>query len=294
MIIKLIRRNVSLYFRDKASVFFSLLGVLVVILVYVIFLSQLQLDEVIKRVDYVINKDKLSFLINSWTLGGMLTITTLTSTLGALGFMVNDRENKIIKDFKSSPLSIMTYPVASVISAVIVGVIISILGLVVYGLYIFISTGYYFNLTTIIKTIGLMVISSMMSASLMGLLVSFFSTNRAFSSASVIVGTSIGFLIGLYIPIGQLSEKIQNILKFLPFSHIASLFRQVLTREPLDLVFKNVPQVVRDEYTETFGIILKWNSDKISFNTSIAFIMAVFVISLVLFLINFRRKGQTI
>lgn len=292
--IKLIQRNVSVYFRDKVSVFFSLLGVLIVVLVYVLFLAQLQLDEVIQRLDYSMNKDKLSFLINSWTLGGMLTITTLTSTLGALGFIVDDRENKIIKDFKSSPLSIMAYPVASVISSIIVGVIISLLGFIVYGLYIFIGTGYYFDLITIIKSIGLIIISSTMNASLMGFLVSFFSTNRAFSSASVIAGTSIGFLVGLYIPIGQLSEKLQTVLKILPFSHIAALFRQVLTKEPLNLVFKNAPQAAINEYTETFGIILKWNNGRISFNTSIVFILIVFIFSLVLFFINFRRKDQSI
>ena len=292
--IKLIQRNVILYFRDKVSVFFSLLGVLVVVLVYVLFLAQLQLDEVIQRLDYSMNRDKLSFLINSWTLGGMLTITTLTSTLGALGFVVADRENRIIKDFKSSPLSIMSYPIASVISSIIVGVIISLLGFVVYGLYIFFNTDYYFNLVTIIKSIGLMIISSMMNASLMGLLVSFFSTNRAFSSASVIAGTSIGFLIGLYIPLGQLAEKLQTVLKLLPFSHIAALFRQTLMKEPLNLVFKNAPQSVINEYTETFGIILKWNSGRISFNTSIIFILTVFIFSLVLFFINFRRKEQSI
>ena len=43
---KLLYRNIQLYFRDRASVFFSLLAVLIVISLYILFLSKLQIDSV--------------------------------------------------------------------------------------------------------------------------------------------------------------------------------------------------------------------------------------------------------
>ena len=287
---RLIYRNVNLYFRDKAAVFFSLVGALVLILVYVLFLSNNQLESVREQVGGQIKEENLSYLINSWILAGMLSITTLTSSLGALGFMVSDKENKVIRDFKSSPLSMSTYPIAGVISAFIIGVTISMIVFIVYGLYIFVDTGYYFSLGIIIKTIGLIFISSMMNASLMGFLVSFISTNSAFSAVSLIIGTSIGFLNGMYIPMGQLSDGMQRILKLLPFSHIASLFRQVLMKESIDISFSGGPQAAIDTYTDILGIILKWKEKAISLNLSMAFIIAVFIVSLVLFFLNFRRK----
>lgn len=287
---KLIYRNVNLYFRDKASVFFSLIGALILILVYVLFLSNNQLNSVREQVSGLIKEENLSYLINTWILAGILSITTLTSSLGALGFMVNDKENKVIRDFKSSPLSMSTYPMAGVISAFIIGVIISLIVFIVYGLYIFVDTGYYFTLEIIIKTIGLIFISSMMNSSIMGLLVSFISTNSAFSAVSLIIGTSIGFINGMYIPIGQLSDTIQRVLKLLPFSHIASLFRQVLMKDSIDITFSGAPQAAVDIYTNTLGVILEWKGEPISLTLSIAFILAVFTVSLVLFFINFRRK----
>lgn len=182
--VKLMNRNIKLYFRDRASVFFSLLGALILILVYVLFLSNNQLESVRQEVGPTINEDNLSYLINSWILAGMLSITTITSTLGALGFMVNDKERKIIKDFKSSPLA-MSYPIAAIVSAFVVGVLISGIVFLVYGVYIFLTTGYYFDLIIIFKTIGLIFISSLMNATLMGFIVSFISSNNAFSAVSL-------------------------------------------------------------------------------------------------------------
>lgn len=292
--VKLMNRDIKLYFRDRASVFFSLLGALILILVYVLFLSSNQLESVRQEVGPTINEDNLSYLINSWILAGMLSITTITSTLGALGFMVNDKERKIIKDFRSSPLAMTSYPIAAIVSAFIIGVIISGIVFLVYGVYIFLATGYYFDLAIILKTIGLIFISSLMNSTLMGFIVSFISTNSAFSAISLLIGTSIGFLNGMYIPIGQLGESTQKVLKLLPFSHIASLFRQVLMKRSIDVTFSGAPQGAVENYKNILGVVLDWNEKKIPLGQSFFFILAVFLVSLVLFFINFKRKKEVI
>ena len=278
---KLISRNIKLYFRDKSSVFFSLLSVLIVIILYVLFLSKIQVESVSAQLNGALSEGEISYLINSWVLAGMLSITTATSTLGALGFMVNDREKKIVMDFKSAPLKVSTYPIAGVISAMIVGILMSLVALIFYSLYIYIETGYYFTLTIILKTFGLILLSTFMNGALMGFLVSFFSTNNAFASASLLIGTTIGFVNGLYIPVGELSETIQKSLNLLPFSHIASLFRQVLMTDSMAVSFEGAPLAALNSYKENFGVILKWGETSINFNFSIIFIILVFLVSLI-------------
>ncbi len=294
MLKKLIYRNSSLYFRDKTSVFFSMLSVLIVIALYILFLAKMQVDSVNQQTNGLLNGDDLSYLINSWILAGLLSITTVTSTLGALGTMVSDRENRIVMDFKSSPLSAMTYPVSCVITSFTVGTIISVISFGIYGGYIYFGTGYLFSPLMILKCLGLIFLSAMMNATLMGFLVSFFSTNSAYSSASLIIGTVIGFLNGLYVPMGALPETVQSVLKCLPFGHIASLFRRVLMQESLDLCFNNAPASARESYTRDFGVVLDWNGGEISSYISIIFILGVLLLSLVLFFANFRRKKQEI
>lgn len=294
MLKKLIFRNSRIYFRDRTSVFFSMLAVLIVILLYILFLAKLQVDSVNEQTNGLLNGDDLSYLINSWILAGLLSITTVTSTLGALGIMTNDREKRIVMDFKSSPLSIMTYPVACVVTSFIVGTLISVMSFAVYGVYIFIDTGYFFGIEIILKCLGLIFISAMMNAALMGFMVSFFSTNSAYSSASLIIGTTIGFLNGLYVPMGALPDTVQTVLKCLPFGHIASLFRRVLMQDSIDLCFKNAPASALNDYTNSFGVILDWNGKEISLTISILFVVAVLVVSLLLFFVNFRRKRKEI
>ena len=291
---KLIQRNLKLYFRDKAAVFFSLLSVIIVLALYVLFLSNVQVQSIKQQVGNTIKETDISYLTNTWILAGMLSITTVTSTLGALGFMVNDKEKKILMDFKSSPLKMSTYPTAAIITAIIVGTIMSTLTLTIYTSYIYINTGYLLNPIILTKTIALIITSATMSASLMGLIVSFLNTNNAFSSVSILIGTTIGFTNGLYIPLGQLSNNIQNIIKLLPFSHIASLFRRILMSESMIKVFNNAPQEAIDGYTEAFGVNLKWNGTPISTNISIAFIIIVFLLSLLAFFGNFKRKREVI
>ena len=291
---KLIGRNLKIYFRDRAAVFFSLLSVLIVIALYILFLAEMQIDAVNNATNNVIPRDDISYLINSWILAGLLSVTTVTSTLGAYGTMVNDKERKIIMDFKSAPLSGMVYPVVSIITAFIVGSIISIISFIAYSSYIYIGCGYYFSIGQNIQCLALIGLSALMSASLMGFMVSFFKGSGAFSAASVIIGTVIGFLNGLYVPIGALPETVRNVIRILPFGHIASLFRQVLMSESIELAFKGAPKEVTNGYISEFGIKLDWGSNTIDPRVSLLFIILVCLISLLLFFINYSRKDRDI
>lgn len=292
MLKKLVSRNFKLYFRDRMAVFFSLLAVLIVIVLYILFLSDLQVNTVNDQMHGSIDKDIISYLINSWILAGLLSITAVTSTLGAFGTMVNDREKKLIMDFKSSPLKNWVYPVAGIITAVIVGSIISIVSFVIYGIYIYADTGYSFSITQIGQCLGVIILSSFMSAALMGFLVSFFSTNSAFSSASLIVGTTIGFLNGLYVPMGSLPKNVQTVLKCLPFGHIASMFRRVLMSDSIKRCFKDAPDKTVDSYTHSYGVNLTWNGSDIAIHVSCIFIVAVLIVSLILMFLNYSRKKR--
>ncbi len=43
-------------------------------------------------------------LMNSWLVSGLLTVTSITTTMGAFGIMIDDKVQKINKDFDSSPI----------------------------------------------------------------------------------------------------------------------------------------------------------------------------------------------
>ena len=76
--------------------------------------------------------------------------------------------------------------------------------------------------------VGVILLSVVSSGSMVLLVVSFFKTSNAFAAASTVIGTLLGFLAGIYIPIGTLPDYLQTIVKLFPVSHSAALFRQIL------------------------------------------------------------------
>ena len=90
--IQITLRNLKLFFRDKMTVFFSLLGVLIIIGLYVLFLG----DTITSGMQDIPNA---RFLMDSWIMAGVLAVTSITTTMGAFGIMVDDRHNNLIKDF---------------------------------------------------------------------------------------------------------------------------------------------------------------------------------------------------
>ena len=96
---ELISRNRKVYTRDRLAFFMSFLSVIILILVYQVFLGQIQIDAI----KAALNSDTASSdtiqMVNYWLISGLTTIISMTSTLGAFGVMVSDREKKLSEVF---------------------------------------------------------------------------------------------------------------------------------------------------------------------------------------------------
>ena len=110
------KRNILLYFRDKATVFFSLLAVIILVALYVLFLGDMTAKQL---PDFPAKKA----LLMSWFIAGMLAVTSMTTTLGSFGILVDDRANKTYMDFYSSPISRAKLVGGYIMSALVVGFI---------------------------------------------------------------------------------------------------------------------------------------------------------------------------
>lgn len=122
-------RNLKIFFRDKASVFFSFLSVIIIIGLYVLFLG----DVITAGMDEM---PGVRFLMDSWIASGLMAVTSITSTMGAFGIMVEDRARKNSRDFLTAPLKRSTIAGGYVVSTYLIGVIISLVTLVLIEVYI--------------------------------------------------------------------------------------------------------------------------------------------------------------
>ena len=81
-------------------------------------------------------------------------------------------------------------------------------------------------------------------------------TRNAYGTLSTLVGTFIGFLGGIYIPIGQLGENVQKVMNAIPVAHAATLMRKLYMEGAIEAVFGNAPPEYYESYANAFGLTI--------------------------------------
>lgn len=279
------QRNLKLFFRDRSAVFFSLMAVFIIIALYVVFLGNVWLPD---SMQYVKSAD---LLMNSWLVSGILAVASVTTTMGAFGVMIDDKTKKINQDFYSSPIKRSSITGGYIGSALIIGVVMSLVTFAVAQTYIVYRGGEWISPYAGLKVLLLVFFTTMTNTSMVCFIVSFFKSHSAFSTGSTILGTLIGFLTGIYLPIGALPGPVQVMIKAFPVSHAASLFRQVLMEIPIQTAFEGVPVQYLYEFKNYMGITYSLGGDEIAPGFSILILAGTAVVFYGLSLLNMSRKS---
>lgn len=287
VMINLIKRNLKLFFRDKTSVFFSLLAVFIIIGLYVLFLGNMMTESFKELLG-----DNARFTIDSWVMAGILSVTSITTTMGAFGIMVEDKTRKISKDFSSAPLKRSQLAGGYITSSFIIGVIMSIAALVVAEIYILSGGGKLITLVPLLKLLGVMILSVFAGSSMIFFIASFFRSNNAFATASTIIGTLIGFLTGIYIPIGSLPSAVQTAIKIFPISHAGALFRQIMMEAPMSAAFKNASAQAVTNFKQIMGVVFYAGGKELSPLINILVLVATGIVFYVLAIIRVSIKKR--
>jgi len=287
VMINLIKRNLKLFFRDRTSVFFSLLAVFIIIGLYVLFLGDMMTNNFKELLG-----SNSRFIVDSWVMAGILSVISITSTMGAFHIMIEDATKKISKDFLSAPLKRSQLAGGYIISSFIVGVIMSIAALIISEIYILAGGGSLLGLMSLLKLLGVMLLSVFASSAMVFFIVSFFKSSSAFASASTIIGTLIGFLTGIYIPIGSLPSGVQTAIKIFPISHSAALFRQIMMEAPMSKAFANAPAQVVTGFKQMMGIVFFFGDRELSPLINILVLIVTGVVFLALAVLNISVKKK--
>lgn len=242
----LLKRNFILYFRNRSGVFFSLLGALISFLLYIIFLQK-NLTDSWSQLPNSTN------LLNNWLMGGTLAVTGMTTSFTALKQMVQDRENQVDQDLFLTDLSNWGLQASYLISSIVISFVMQV--------FMYAVMSFYFKESPVISHLPeialIMLLSSLLSSLVNVLLIYRFQSVDSLGKLATIVGTASGFLVGTYVPIGVLPDFAQIIMKCTPATYIASLYRQVLMKEPLETTFTGNSGLLQ-EFQEKMGIQINW------------------------------------
>lgn len=242
----LLKRNFTLYFRNRSGVFFSLLGALISFLLYIIFLQK-NLTDAWSQLP-----DKTS-LLNNWLMGGTLAVTGITTSFTALTQMVQDREHQVDQDLFLTDLGSWGLQASYLISSIVISFVMQLFMFVVMSLYFQESP----VLSHLAEVALIMLLSSVLSSLVNAILIHRFQSVDSLGKLATIVGTASGFLVGTYVPLGVLPNFAQLLMKCTPATYIASLYRQVLMKEQLADTFVGNSDLLA-EFQEKMGIELKW------------------------------------
>ena len=241
------KRNLRLYFHNKATVFFSLMGAWIAFGLYLIFLQK-------NMQDAWSGTSHPEKMLDQWILGGTLAEASITTVWTGIVRLVRDRESHKLDDFLLTDTSLFQLNLGYVISSAVIGVIMQVLVYLIMALYFSWQDSLAFiSLEQGLKLLGLMIASSLMSAIIGLVVVQFIKALEVAERLSVIIGTASGFLVGVYVPIGTMPDFAQKLMKATPWAYVASAYRQILIGD--QVVDWHRPGISVQEY---LGIGLKW------------------------------------
>jgi multidrug/hemolysin transport system permease protein len=273
----LIKRNILLFFRDKANVFFSLLAVIIIIALYALFLGGVMVDGFAEIPGLSESaKDKLEVIASGIILSGMIAVTAVTASGGALGVAVADKRGAG-KDFTTSPLRRGKSVISYIIGSAVCSGIMTFIALIMTLGYLLIIGGEIPSP----ERFGMIAITLLLSVlcgnAFVYFLTTFIDTQSAFTAFSTVLGTLIGFLMGIYIPIGQLPEGVGWVIKCFPMSHAASMFKIAIIGDELRSAFPD--ENILNEIYKTFGVTFTYGD----FESSFWFSAGVLIVSTLIF-----------
>ena len=139
-----------------------------------------------------------------------------------------------------------------------------------------------FSFAAHMKLLGMIAANSFTYSSLVYLLSAAAKTEGAWSSIGTVIGTLVGFIGGIYLPIGTLSDGIAAVLKCTPVIYGTSMFRQIMTADIMEKTFEGAPKEMAAEYSKAMGISLEVFDKDVSISAGVLIVLGAGVLFLAL------------
>ena len=249
----LFMRNIKRYFRDKGALFFSFLSVFIVVVLYLLFLSDMQIKNLRSELG---NLPEINQMVYAWIIGGLLCIPSISVPLFVLTFKVEDYVEGVQDDIFVTPVKRSHIVLGYLLAAWITGVVMTMITLVFGEVFLAIKGGPLLSAIDYLELFGIIVLSSMVYSGFSFFFIIGLKTATSLSVVNTLFNTLIGFLAGLYIPLGYLADHISIVIKLFPIAHTAALYRNIMMRNNLRQTFQTTTANVIANMKQEYGIEL--------------------------------------
>lgn len=243
--------------------------------------------------DEAIDAENAKHLVEYWTLAGILVVNSLTVSLTVIGTMVNDRHENRFESFCVAPVNKSVIALSYISSAILIGVIFCGITLAAAMVYIVSTGGNMLSVKELLIVIVYIFMNVCVFSIIMYLLALFIKSSGAWSGIATVVGTLVGFVGAIYLPMGELPKTVANVLKYIPILHGASLMREVCCDSILKETFTNVPDEVIATYKEYMGITVVMSDEIIDRGFQVFFMLGCAMIAFMAIVLISRRRNRS-
>lgn len=293
----LVKRNVLVFVRDYSAVFFSVLSMLIVLGLMVIFLGGMNSEAVVDALaefggvrDTAKDQENAKYLIQMWTLAGILVVNSVTVTLTVMGGMVQDEARGRLASFYVAPVKRLKIALGYILAAWIIGVCMCLLTLVMGEVYMVLQGHELLAAEAWLKLLGMIALNALVYASLGYLLALCVRSESGWGGLLTIIGTLVGFVGAIYLPMSQLPESVGNVLKCLPVLHGAAMIRVVLTEAAMEETFAGLPELVGEIFKEEMGVTILVDGSEVTLGAQVLFLLAYGIIAIVVAAVISKRR----
>ena len=238
--LNLTKRHFLVFFKNKIRVLYTLLVPIIILLVYILFLRNLELSTV-QNILYELEVEAtpelttyINTLVDSWMLSGIIILSTITISIQTNNIIINDKENGVNRDFASSPIK-NSYLIGSYfLFNFIVTMFLCLIVMLICFVYLAIMCEFFLTFIDFLIAFGVLTLSTATSTLLTIFICSFIKHESTLASIIAVFSTVAGFVIGAYMPLSMFPDWFRNICGFVPGTYSTDLMRFAFMATPLD------------------------------------------------------------
>lgn len=217
--------------------------------------------------DPILNQH-IGTLLDSWMIGGIVALSTITMAIQTDSIVVKDKENGINRDFASSPVSkhslIMSYFAFNYLLTFFLCLIV----LFICWIVLAIMGEFMISFGACMLAIGILALTVIPSTLLTILICTFIHHDNTLAGVVAIFSTVSGFVIGSYMPLGMMPIWAQSICCIFPGTYSTSLMRYALMDGPFNATIAYLKTTSMS--ASQIGSLITQVSDLIGYNLNFA------------------------
>lgn len=291
------KRNVKIFFKDKAMFFTSLITPIILLVLYMTFLAKVYRDGFASAVPdgFEIDKNLLNGMVGGEIFSSILAVCCVTVAFCSNLLMVNDKVSGARKDLIISPTKKSVFALSYYVATLISTLIISITATAACFVYIAVQ-GWYLSFADVLLVFLDVFLLTMFGTALSSCINVFLSTNGQASAVGTIVSAGYGFICGAYMPISSFGVGLQNFLGFLPGTYGTSLLRNHALRGVFaEMINQHYPADVVEKIKDSVDCNLYFFGKQVSIGTMYGIMIGSIVLFIGLYvLINYLKNRKAV